>query len=152
MIFRLLHVGAFLFFSGAISVFASSPMSQLAEIESVGDVESCFAAPFDTYDSWLQSRAAENHHFNEGSFKEQIPRQDYVRYSDRLDLNVPILLLHGTYDERASAMGALRFARLLQERWHPYRLVMFENDDHFLSDHQKEMREIVTEWFARYLR
>ncbi|NBD95943.1 MAG: prolyl oligopeptidase family serine peptidase [Gammaproteobacteria bacterium] len=311
-------------------------MSQLAEIESVGDVESCFAATFDTYDSWLQSRAAENHHFNEGSFKEQIPRQDYVRYSDRLDcaffeyevdgltiggflvvprgaadlpvilfnrggtaeygrmdfaglflnvfwladagyavigtqyrggmglpaeiggtdewggsdvrdvlalvpiaqalevadaerlgmfagsrgavnmfraslelevlkamvsvsgaydlareaqlrprmeriyreyipgfeenrelvlaqrsvvewvdrldLNVPILLLHGTYDERASAMGALRFARLLQERWHPYRLVMFENDDHFLSDHQKEMREIVTEWFARYLR
>lgn len=336
MIRNVLRFGAAWLLFGAVSSFALSPIDELVGIESVGAVESCFAAPFGNYDSWLQSRAAENHHFNEDSFKEQVPRQAYDRFSSRLDCaffeyevdgftiggflivptgqsglsvilfnrggtaaygrmdfaglflnafwladagyavigtqyrggmglppevggidewggsdvrdvqalvpiaraldvadtdrlgmygvsrgsvnmfraslemeklktmvsvsgvydlehelefrprmerihrkhmpgfdseraavlakrsvvewtdeldrNVPILLIHGAYDERSSAAGALKFASRLQERWHPYRLVMFENDDHFLSEHQKEMREIVTEWFARHLR
>lgn len=336
MFYDVLRFCAACLLSVMTSTVASSPLDELAEIEKVGKVESCFAAPFDNYDSWLQSRAADNHHFNEDSFKEQIPRQEYVRFSsrlecaffeyevdgftiggffiapsgesglpvimfnrggtaeygrmdfaglflntfwladagyavigtqyrggmglpaeiggvdewgggdvrdvlalvpiaralnvadadrlgmyagsrgavnmfraslelealktmvsiagaydlaheadlrprmervyrehmpgfqenrdevlarrsvvewtDQLDLNVPILLLHGAYDERASPASALRFASLLQERWHPYRLVMFENDDHFLSENEDEAHEIVLEWFDRYLR
>lgn len=336
MIRRVLCICAVSLLFVVVLAYASNPMEELADIDSVEAVESCFAAPFDSYDAWLKSRAAQNHHFDKVSFKEQLPRQEYARYSDRLDcaffeyevdgftiggfliapsdeaelpvilfnrggtaeygrmdfpglflnafwladagyavigtqyrggmglppevggtdeqgggdvrdvqalvpiartldvadadrlgmyaasrgsvnmfrasleieglktmvsvaglydlahslefrprmervyrehipgfendrekvlaqrsvvewtdeldLNVPILLLHGTYDERASAMGALRFARQLQERWHPYRLVMFENDDHFLSEHEGEAREIVLDWFDRYLR
>lgn len=336
MIHQIVRFGTVVLLLSSAWVFASPPMGQLAEIESVNAVESCFAAPFDSYDSWLQSRAAEDHHFNEASFKERIPRREYARFSDRLnctffeyevdgftiggfliaprdgvdlpvvlfnrggtaeygrmdfaglflnafwladagyavigtqyrggmglpaeiggtdewggsdvndvlalvpiaraldvadterlgmyagsrgavnmfrasleleslktmvsvsgaydlaleaelrfrmervfrehipgfeedrkrvlaqrsvvewtdrlDPNVPILLLHGTYDERASAAGALQFARRLQERWHPYRLVMFENDDHFLSDNEEEAHKIVIDWYDRYLR
>lgn len=84
--------------------------------------------------------------------EEVLAKRSVVEWTDELDLNVPILLLHGTYDERASATGALRFAGRLQERWHPYRLVMFENDDHFLSENQNEARRIILDWFDRYLR
>lgn len=336
MIRHVFHSGAVLLLFCANSILASSAFDELAEIESVGKVESCFAAPFDSYESWLATRADGNHHFNETSFRRQIPESQYERFADRLecaffeyqvdgftiggfliaprsdaelpvilfnrggtaeygrmdlaglflstfwladagyavigtqyrggmglppkiggidewggsdvndvlalvpiaraldvadterlgmyagsrgavnmfrasleleslktmvsvsgaydlaleaelrfrmervyrehipgfeenreavlaqrsvvewtdqlDLNVPILLLHGSYDERSSAMGALRFARQLQERWHPYRLVMFENGDHFLSEHEGEARRIALDWFDRYLR
>lgn len=333
---RRIVLGAIFFSLFGSYAFAANPVRNLAGIDSVNAVESCFEAPFDHYDSWLESRAAKNHHFSKASFEKQIPRQDYARLSDRLhcaffeyevdgftiggflvaprdqadlpvilfnrggtaeygrmdlsglflnvfwladagyavigtqyrggmglspeiggsdewggsdvndvlalvpivraldvgdaerlgmyagsrgavnmfraslelealktmvsvsgaydlaleaqlrsrmervfrehipgfeedrervlaqrsvvewadqlDLNVPILLLHGTYDERTSAMGVLRLARKLQERWHPYRLVMFENDDHFLSDNEEEAHEIILAWFDRYMR
>lgn len=81
-----------------------------------------------------------------------LAKRSVVEWTEELDRNVPILLLHGAYDERASATGALGFALKLQERWHPYRLVMFENGDHFLSEHTAETRETVLGWFNRYLR
>lgn len=84
--------------------------------------------------------------------KAVLAKRSAIEWTDELDRNVPILLIHGAYDERASATGVLKFASRLQQTWHPYRLVMFENGDHFLSDHQAEMREIVIDWFARYLR
>lgn len=336
MIRHFLHTGAVLLLLGTAVTLASSPVDELAEIESVGEVESCFAEPFDSYGSWLESKSAGNHHFSEKSFRRQIPESEYTRSSERfecaffeyqvdgftiggfliapqgeadlpvilfnrggtaeygrmdlsglflntfwladagyaiigtqyrggmglppeiggvdergggdvqdvvalvpiaralgvadsdrlgmyagsrgsinmfraalevealktmvsvagvydlahslqfrprmervyrkhipgfdearhdvlaersvvewadeLDRNVPILLIHGAYDERASATGALRFAGILQERWHPYRLVMFENGDHFLSEHEEERKRIVLDWFERYLR
>lgn len=85
MINRVFRICAISLFFGVVLAYASHPMEELAEIDSVEAVKSCFVAPFDNYDSWLQSRAAENHHFNEGSFKEQIPRRKHTRFSDRLD-------------------------------------------------------------------
>ena len=85
MISRVLSICAGTLLFVVVLAHASNPMEELAKVDSVEAVQSCFAAPFDNYDSLLRSRAAENHHFNEGSFKEQIPRREYVRFYDRLD-------------------------------------------------------------------
>ncbi len=47
--------------------------------------------------------------------------------------------------------GALKFASRLQARWHPYRLIIFENDDHFFSRNAQEAHRVTVEWFKRYL-
>lgn len=136
---------------GAVNMFQAS--LELDELDTMVSVSGVYDL---AHEAELRPRMARIYREHIPGFEKDretvLAKRSVVEWSERLDLNVPILLLHGTYDERASATGALRFAGRLQERWHPYRLVMFENDDHFLSTHQEEMREIVINWFERYLR
>lgn len=81
----------------------------------------------------------------------ELKKRSVIQWAEKLDSNAPILLIHSSYDERTSAEGAIKFAQKLQSLFRRYSLVMFEAGDHFFSNDQVEMRDLVIEWFKKYL-
>lgn len=74
-----------------------------------------------------------------------------VYWTEELDIEAPILILHGAFDERASAAGALSFASRLQELYRNYKFVMFDRDNHFLSRNIEEANALIIDWFNEHL-
>ncbi len=66
--------------------------------------------------------------------------------------NVPILLIHGTADNRGDALDTLAMATNLQKVNVPYRLVVFEGGDHALTRHHPESNAQARAWLDRYVR
>ena len=75
-----------------------------------------------------------------------------LRWPEKLAKDTPILLLAGTGDWRVNPMDSLHMAEKLYKLKHPYRLMVFEGGDHGLSEFALERRQIIREWFDRYLR
>ena len=74
-----------------------------------------------------------------------------VFWVDELPTNVPILMLQGNEDKSLLPASTLRFALELDKYKIPYRLVMFENGQHSLRQHQDEVFSQITRWFRKYL-
>lgn len=74
-----------------------------------------------------------------------------VYWADELDIEAPILIMHGAFDERVSAAGALSFASRLQQLFRNYKFVMFDRDDHFLSRNIDEAHGLIIDWFERHV-
>lgn len=73
-----------------------------------------------------------------------------LRWAEELP-DVPILILHGSDDQRVSAESALKMALRLQELSHPYSLIIYEGGSHSLGKHESEVRDQVIEWFDEKL-
>ena len=74
-----------------------------------------------------------------------------VFWVDELPTNVPILMLQGNEDKSLLPASTLRFALELDKYKITYRLVMFENGQHSLRQHQDEVFSQITRWFRKYL-
>jgi dipeptidyl aminopeptidase/acylaminoacyl peptidase len=86
-----------------------------------------------------------------GSQKELMKRS--VRYwTDELPKNVPILMLHGSTDERASPLDALETSKEFLKCKVPHRLVLFESADHSLAKFSDEVNALAISWFETYLK
>jgi dipeptidyl aminopeptidase/acylaminoacyl peptidase len=75
-----------------------------------------------------------------------------IRWVDRLNLETPILLLHGTSDWRVHPSQTLNMADSLLAYKHPYRLVMFEGGDHGLTEYRDEEDSLTRDFFDHYVR
>jgi dipeptidyl aminopeptidase/acylaminoacyl peptidase len=71
--------------------------------------------------------------------------------ADRLATDAPILILHGTADERARTANALQLAMKLQELKRPYKLVVYPGGDHALRAFDAEVRREISVWFESHL-
>ena len=68
------------------------------------------------------------------------------------ELHVPLLILHGSADERVPAREALRFAERLQALGKEYELVLYAGDTHGLPAHATDAQERVLRWFRMRVR
>ncbi len=75
-----------------------------------------------------------------------------VNYVDRFPHDAPILIMHGAADQQIAAEQSLILASSLQQCHHPYRLVIFENDDHGIRQHLPEAEAQVKAWLDRFVR
>ncbi len=75
-----------------------------------------------------------------------------INFTEKLSRTTPLLLLHGTADERVLPHDSLDLSYKLLEHDIPFRLVMFEGGDHFLKSHRKEVDVLRNEWFGKYLK
>jgi dipeptidyl aminopeptidase/acylaminoacyl peptidase len=75
-----------------------------------------------------------------------------INYVDHFPTDVPILIMHGAADCQIPAEQSLILAAALQRRQHPYRLVIFEGDDHGLHHHLPEAEAQVEAWLGRFIR
>lgn len=75
-----------------------------------------------------------------------------INYVDHFPPDAPILIMHGAADRQIPAEQSLLFAHALQQRHHPYRLVIFENDDHGIRQHLPEAESQVESWLNRFVR
>lgn len=107
--------------------------------------------------SWEKARPEMREVFSEligGDSKtatEALKARSAIFWPEKISPQTPILLLHGTADERIPPKQALEMASALLQAGHPFRLVMLEGGDHNLTDFWPEWLEIVKKRFAKYL-
>jgi dipeptidyl aminopeptidase/acylaminoacyl peptidase len=73
-----------------------------------------------------------------------------VEWADRIQ--VPLLLIHGTADDRVRADDAIDLAAALFHAKRPFELVVFDGDGHGVPAHKLETDERVIAWFDRHRR
>lgn len=75
-----------------------------------------------------------------------------LRWADKLDADAAILLLHGARDDRVPAQDSLRMAGRLQQLGRTYRLKIYEDGSHPLTENGLDVRRERDAWFDRHLR
>ena len=106
---------------------------------------------------WEKTRPDMSKVFNEliGGNSETAPEalkaRSAVFWPEKFSKATPLLILHGTADERVPPQQALDMASTLLQTGSPFRLVMLEGGDHNLTDFWPEWLEIVRAWFAKFL-
>lgn len=83
-------------------------------------------------------------------FKEICESRSIINFPEKLN-HTPLLLVHGTADNRVLPHDSLDLAYKLLELKRNFRLVMLENGDHFLKSHRKEVDELRKNWYRKYL-
>jgi dipeptidyl aminopeptidase/acylaminoacyl peptidase len=84
-------------------------------------------------------------------FKKKCFERSIINFPDKLSKHTPILILHGTNDERVSPDNSIELSKKLIENKIHFRLVLLEGGDHFLKKHRKEVDEMRRNWFKKYL-
>jgi len=74
-----------------------------------------------------------------------------VLWAEELPKSAPILLLHGTADDRSPFRQSVAMSMRLHELNHPHELVIIGRGSHGLREHQEHVNELVIAWFKRYL-
>jgi dipeptidyl aminopeptidase/acylaminoacyl peptidase len=85
-------------------------------------------------------------------FFEKCESRSIVRFADKLSKDTPILIIHGTADERVLPHDSIDLSYKLLELKIPFRLVMLEGGDHFMKKHRKEVDKMRRKWFEKYLK
>ena len=86
------------------------------------------------------------------SFNEKCESRSIINFAEKLSKETPLLLLHGTADNRVLPHDSLDLSYKLQDNNIPYQLVMLKDGDHFLKSHRKEVDQMRKEWFDKYLK
>lgn len=82
--------------------------------------------------------------------QQELDKRSAIKWLDKLP-NVPFLILHGTADKRVSVANAHLLADELEKLNWPFKLVIYEDDDHGLSlNKEKSLNEIIN-WFNEHL-
>jgi len=84
-------------------------------------------------------------------FKQKCESRSIINFPEKLSKNTPLLLLHGTADDRVLVHDSIDLSEKLKELKHPHELVLYENGDHFLKSHRKEVNEKRKDWFKKFL-
>lgn len=75
-----------------------------------------------------------------------------VCWPEKFYKKTPLLLMHGTSDWRVSPQDSIDLATALYKHRVPYRLVVFEGDDHGITEHADERSRLTREWFDRFVK
>ena len=79
-------------------------------------------------------------------------KRSVTSFIDKLPKLTHYLLLHGTADESVAPLDTINLAREFQNKNLHYRLVMFEEGDHFLRKHRNELNTLRKMWLKKYLK
>lgn len=87
-----------------------------------------------------------------GDFKDKCKSRSIINFPEKLCRTTPMLLLHGTADDRVLVHDSIDLSEKLKAINHPHKLVLFEGGDHFLKKHRIEVTELRKEWLGKYLK
>ncbi len=90
--------------------------------------------------------------YNSEDFFTKCESRSILKSPHLLSNTTPILLMHGTADNRVLPHDSLDLAYKLLEQNITHRLIMFENGDHFLKGFRKEVDRERHNWFDKYLK
>jgi len=90
--------------------------------------------------------------YKDEEFYEKCESRSIVKFADKLSKDTPILIIHGTEDERVLPHDSMELSYKLLELNIPFRLLMLEGGDHFMKKHRKEVDEMRRKWYEKYLR
>ncbi|MEP7162444.1 MAG: prolyl oligopeptidase family serine peptidase [Candidatus Moraniibacteriota bacterium] len=106
----------------------------------------------DFFDDEFRPEMKEHYEKTFGGSTEEREKRSVMYWSEKLPKNVPLLLMYGTSDWRVNPQTALQFSEKLINLEIPFRLVMFEGDDHMLTKNWLESRALGVNWLDRFVR
>jgi dipeptidyl aminopeptidase/acylaminoacyl peptidase len=86
----------------------------------------------------------------EKDFEKKLEERTIINFADKLP-NIPYLIMHGKSDETIPVEQSIKIAEKFKELKYDYRLKLFEDGDHYLKKHRKEVDTLRREWFKKYL-
>ncbi len=86
------------------------------------------------------------------NLEEFFSSRSIVNFPEKLSRTTPLLLLHGAKDNRVSPRDSLDLSQKLLELKIPFRLVVFEDGDHFLRGQKDEVNRLRKFWLEKYLK
>ncbi len=90
--------------------------------------------------------------YPDAEFKSKCESRSIINFPERLPKETPLLIMHGTKDNRVLPHDSLDLSYLLLKHDIPYRLVMLEGGDHFMRKHRNEVDEMRRKWYTRFLK
>lgn len=87
----------------------------------------------------------------EKEFEKKLEERTIINFVYKLP-NIPYLMMHGKSDETVPVEQSITMAEKFKELNYNFRLVLFEEGDHFLKKHRKEVDEMRRDWFNKYLK
>lgn len=81
----------------------------------------------------------------------ELEKRSVLSWVADLSPNVPILLLHGTNDERVSVNHSIDLAAALLKNNIPHKLVLYPDDNHGLVQNKEKANKELVSWFREYL-
>lgn len=113
-------------------------------------------------DLWAEQQSGVRPEMEQNVFSKRIP--DYatnkqqalidrsvVYWPDQLQSKAPILILHGNKDKNVRVDNALNLAAKLQSADHPYKLIIYDDGNHGLSQQHHEVLREIADWFRKHL-
>ncbi len=89
--------------------------------------------------------------YSDDDFNQKCKSRSIVNFPEKLSKNTPMLILHGTDDNRVLPHDSLDLSYKLLKYKIPFRLVMLEGGDHFMRKHRKEVDDMRRKWYEKYL-
>ncbi len=87
----------------------------------------------------------------EKDFEKKLEERTIITQVDKLP-DIPYLLLHGKSDETIPVEQTIELAKKFDEQNLNYEMTLFEEGDHYLKKHRKEVDELRKDWFDKYLK
>jgi dipeptidyl aminopeptidase/acylaminoacyl peptidase len=87
-----------------------------------------------------------------GATKKGLTERSVIHWVDKLYKKAPILMMHGTADWRVNVQDTLDLAKELYKKHIPYRLIIYEGDDHGLTANNARAVQNSIEWFDRFVK
>jgi len=89
----------------------------------------------------------ETFHLTKNDFKERAPK--YL--INKIPKHIPILILHGSNDKRVSVEHCYLLGKKCQENNLLYKLIIFPNGDHGLTQYDDDVMTEIIKWIDKYL-
>jgi dipeptidyl aminopeptidase/acylaminoacyl peptidase len=86
-----------------------------------------------------------------GIFDRELKRRSAIFFTKDLP-DIPYLIMHGGSDDTVPVQQSLILAQKFSDEGKNYRLVIFEEGDHYLRKHRTEVDRLRKTWFDKYLK
>lgn len=87
-----------------------------------------------------------------GGSEKDLKKRSVLYWPEKLPKNVPILIMHGSADWRVDPKASIRLSEKLIDLDVPHRLIIFEGNDHYLSENSSEAERMEMEWLDRFVK
>jgi len=85
------------------------------------------------------------------NFEKKLDERTIINFADKLP-KIPYLLMHGKSDETVPVEQTIELTKKFDELNFTYHLKLFDEGDHYLKKHRKEVDEMRRMWFEKYLK
>lgn len=90
---------------------------------------------------------------NEDKINEEIKKRSAVEFHKDIDMDTPILLIHGTNDNKVLYEDSVNmYMRLVDQSRADIQFETIEKGDHYLSRYRKRVQSLRKQWFDKYLK
>ena len=83
--------------------------------------------------------------------KEELEKRSAIYWTDKLSDHTAQLILCGTNDKHVHYQQAIDIAEALKAENKPYKLVVYEGDNHGLQNHREEVRQLIGSWLKEHV-
>lgn len=82
----------------------------------------------------------------------EVWNRSVINWVEQLPKKIPHLILHSKTDKHVAYSQTGPLLDSLKNHAVPYKMVSFENDNHGILNHQKEVTELIEEWLEMHLK